>query len=134
MLSHNAWKSRTNYSNKSEHRETDWFGLRRDITRTRTKNASDPRDKGDEGDNPVTAKDVSIQFLTCGAALEGGVSRLISQAGDNFLANIREKTNVRTHDSLCKRILKQKRQDWWNSHHALLFWPLVCLVCLPGNI
>lgn len=70
----------------------------------------------------------------CGAALEGGASRLISQAGDNFLANIREKTNVRTHDSLCKRILKQKRQDWWNSHHALLFWPLVCLVCLPGNI
>ena len=47
----------------------------------------------------------------CGAALEGGASRLISQAGDNFLANIREKTNVRTHDSLCKRILKQKRQD-----------------------
>ena len=42
----------------------------------------------------------------CGAALEGGASRLISQAGDNFLANIREKTNVRTHDSLCKRILK----------------------------
>lgn len=41
-----------------------------------------------------------------GAALEGGASRLISQAGDNFLANIREKTNVRTHDSLCKRILK----------------------------
>ena len=41
-----------------------------------------------------------------GAALEGGASRLISQAGDNFLANICEKTNVRTHDSLCKRILK----------------------------
>lgn len=49
---------------------------------------------------------LSASIPSMGGGGGGAASRLISQAGDNFLANIREKTNVRTHDSLCKRILK----------------------------